>query len=218
MNMHKALILILCIIPLILGFSSNNRLDVSISPDDGKYIQTYYSENGALVELPSGTYSLVLTQEKGSESFAKLISNKGVVLEHITIDKNSEKTGKTVHIGGKSWYTIQAGGSPSAKVKIVKGRYSDISESNQRPIIVDGVGSRILGPFRLDKGYYGVSYTHKGESNFIIKVVASSELKDVLVNEIGFTYGEVGLIMDEAADCFFEITADGSWNLSTSIK
>lgn len=217
-----AIILILC--PFLLGFqmySPEKKETIIIIQDDNtpQTINSIRGDHGDLVELTSGVYSLVLTQEIGNESYANIITNKGQILTQLKLDKETAKGGKTIHIGQKGWYTIQALGSDSARAKIYRGRYSENTEKKiMTPIEYKGDGKRVIGPFELLKGFYSVSYTHHGKSNFIVKVIANGELKDVLVNEIGFTYGEVGLIIEQSATCFFEIDADGRWNIATFLR
>lgn len=179
-------------------------------------VQSFQRDGGLLIELSPGAYSLVLTQDLGNESFANLIDNKGRIFAQVTLDKKSSTGGKTVYINQKAWYTVKAGGSESANAKIYPGHFTTQNIKNSPQVTYEGTGKRIIGPFELREGYYSISYTHKGESNFVVRVIANGKLKDIVVNEIGFAYGEVGLIMDESANCFFEIDADGKWHIMAS--
>ena len=221
MKKTTILIIILAVTPCLAGFqlySPEKKEPIIIIQDNNtpQTIPLIRGDYGDLVELTSGAYSIVLTQDIGNESYVNIINNKGKIISSLKLDKETTKGGKTVHIGQKGWYTIQAAGSESAKAKIYRGRYRENTEKKvMTPIEYKGDGKRVIGPFELKKGFYSVSYTHHGKSNFIVKVIANGELKDVLVNEIGFTYGEVGLIIDQSATCFFEIDADGRWNIAT---
>ena len=58
------------------------------------------------------------------------------------------------------------------------------------------------------------TFSHKGQSNFAIKVFTTSGSEDLLVNVIGNYKGSRPVIGEDDRVVYFEVTADGAWTIN----
>lgn len=171
--------------------------------------------NGSMIELESGQYAVEFTHEEGVQAAVRIFDYLGQEVGIVQSEPSADGGAGNIFIPAKGWYTVYAIGC--YHTKIYKGHVSEYrSKKSQEPIHLDGKGQRVLGPYRLSKGYYSFHYEHTGEHNFILHAVLDGTKQKGLVNEIGKVNGEVGLLLPNDAQCFFEIIADGDWFITIS--
>jgi len=78
-----------------------------------------------------------------------------------------------------------------------------------------GHGNEATQPFRLDSGLIRCSYTHDGQSNFMVDLLDSQgNYVALLSNEIGACEGSSADSIRSAGDYVLSVTADGNWTFS----
>ena len=58
------------------------------------------------------------------------------------------------------------------------------------------------------------TFSHKGQSNFAVKVYTTSGSEDLLVNVIGSYKGSRPVVGEDDRVVYFEVTADGPWTIN----
>ncbi len=78
-----------------------------------------------------------------------------------------------------------------------------------------GHGNEATQPFRLDSGLIRCSYTHDGESNFIVYLLDSQgDAVALLANEIGACEGSSADSIRNAGDYLLSVDGDGNWTIT----
>jgi len=92
----------------------------------------------------------------------------------------------------------------------------DIEESDPSTSIdgieLSGSGAEVSDPFQLEEGLSVITLTHSGDSNFIVRVLSTSDDDtEYLVNEIGDYDGVTAFGVDATGEYVLDIDADGPW-------
>jgi hypothetical protein len=85
--------------------------------------------------------------------------------------------------------------------------------TEQLPVEVQGTGDGTTPIFEGEGGRSTVTYSHQGESNFVVEAYDDFERVGVLVNEIGTTEGSVGASFNDDLAYIVDVTADGPWTI-----
>lgn len=93
-----------------------------------------------------------------------------------------------------------------------QGSLLSCSSLNSSVYSLSGISNKNTEPFIISKTPARLTYTHNGESNFIIRLKnTDASLKDGLVNLIGIANGETYIYTK--GTFYLDITADGNWNI-----
>lgn len=169
---------------------------------------------GSMLEFDQGEYAVEFTHNQGVQAAVRIFDYMGKEVGTVQSEPSEDVGVGNIIIPEKGWYTVYA--KDCFNLKIYKGRVSQHKQNNQAPIHLNGKGQRVLGPYKLNKGYFSFQYSHTGDHNFMLRAVLNGTKKKGLVNEIGKVNGEVGLLLEDDTQCFFEIEADGDWFISIS--
>jgi hypothetical protein len=81
------------------------------------------------------------------------------------------------------------------------------------PVVITGNGQTVTDKITLPYEISTVSFTHQGQRNFAVQLyTAESDQPELLVNTIGNYAGT--RLLQGSSPIFFEITADGAWELT----
>ena len=90
--------------------------------------------------------------------------------------------------------------------------------ANFKPIILNGVGTRLSKSFYIPSGGYKITLNYKGSSNFMVDMI-NREGQSVtygLANEIGSTKFTKGVRIDNDCECFMSVETgenSGKWSI-----
>lgn len=88
----------------------------------------------------------------------------------------------------------------------------DDSSTSIEDIELSGSGAEVSDPFQLEEGLSVITLTHSGDSNFIVRVLSTSDDDtEYLVNEIGDYDGVTAFGVDVAGEYVLDVDADGPW-------
>lgn len=95
---------------------------------------------------------------------------------------------------------------------LTAGGFDDRVIRHPGALPVQGAGDSV---FYLGTAPDTAAFTHGGDSNFIVQVLADSvESPDLAINEIGAYEGTVLFRVDGSEPALVQVTADGAWTMT----
>ena len=169
---------------------------------------------------------VAVTGVKLDKSSLTLTTGKSATLTAaVTPDNATDKTvtwsSSNPSVAAVSNGTVTAKAQGTAKITASCGGFNAVCmvTVTQAPIEYTGVGSKVISNINLSAGDYYAEFTHKGSSNFIVKLYYGDDKYDymLLANEIGNCAGQV--FLDDTRNksvsgAMLEIKADGAWSVS----
>lgn len=153
-------------------------------------------------------FAVVESRYNGSSNFVVALQDSQGQMIDLLVNEIGTYSGKSfvwIEETGDYYFNIN-GNQGKWEIKVMQYRPLDLPTL---PGDLSGTGDDVIF-FEIDQGSYQLSFSHNGESNFVVFMNGY----DLLVNEIGSYEGSQRYGFEESNVYVFVVKADGDWKIS----